>query len=43
MNSQTKFLRDCAKRTPIYKPDHPVAEAFAAVMLFAVLILANFL
>jgi hypothetical protein len=43
MKPQTNLLRDCAKRTPIHKPDSPVAEAFAAVLLFAVMIIANFL
>lgn len=42
MNYQTKLLADCAKRTPIYRTN-PIAEFFAAVLLFAVVILANFL
>lgn len=43
MKTQQQFLRDCAKRTPIIKPDNPITEAFAAVLLFAVIILANFI
>lgn len=42
MKTQTNLLRECAKRTPIYR-SNPVAEFFAAVLLFAVLIIANFL
>lgn len=42
MNTQTKLLRECAKRTPIYR-SNPIAEFFAAVLLFVVLIIANFL
>lgn len=42
MNTQTKLLRECAKRTPIYQPN-PISEFFAAVLLFVVLIIANFL
>lgn len=42
MKPQTDLLRECARRTPIYH-SNPVAEFFAAVLLFAVLIIANFL
>lgn len=43
MSPQTNFLRDCAKRTPIVKPDNPITEFIGAVLLFAVIILANFI
>lgn len=43
MKTQQQFLRDCAKRTPIHKPDSPVLEAFAAVLFFAVAVLFNFI
>ena len=42
MKPQTNLLRECAKRTPIYHIN-PISEFFAGVLLFVVLILANFL
>lgn len=42
MKPQTNLLRECARRTPIYRAN-PVAEFFAALLMFGVLILANFL
>lgn len=42
MNPQSKFLAQCAKRTPIMKCN-PIGDFFAAVLLFALLIVANFL
>lgn len=38
MNTQTKFLRDCAKRTPIYKPDTPAMDIVGGIC-FAILFL----
>lgn len=39
---KTKLFNECARRTPIYRAN-PVAEFFAALLLFVVLIIANFL
>lgn len=33
MNTQTKLLRECAKRTPIYKPDSPAMEIVGGICL----------
>lgn len=33
MNTQTKFLRDCAKRTPIHKPDSPAMDIVGGICL----------
>ena len=42
MKTQDKFLAECAKRTPIMR-SNPIADFFGALLLFALLIVANFL
>lgn len=33
MNTQIKLLRECAKRTPIHKPDSPAMEILGGICL----------
>jgi hypothetical protein len=42
MNTQTKLLRECAKRTPIYKPD-PIGDMVGAVGLAMLFLLFAFI